>query len=197
MHKAAKNTVPAMTEEAPFIDATIVEAPPNEEAVESAEIERLAALQADVDKWKDIALRNAAELDNFRKRAARDMQDARAYGNTELLRTLLPILDTFEMGLDAARSEGENSVIYKGLSMVRGQFANFLKEQGVEEINAVAQPFDPNLHEAMMQEAHADAPEGTVIRVMRRGFKLKDRLLRAANVVISSGTPKSEQHAPA
>lgn len=197
MSKAAKNTATPLTEEAPIADAPSADAPPLEATLEPTETDRITALQAEVDKWKDTALRSAAELDNFRKRTARDMQDARAYANSELLRTLLPILDTFEMGLEAARAEGETSTIYQGLSMVRGQFTNFLKEQGVEEINALAQPFDPNLHEAMMQEPHDDAPEGTVIRVMRRGFKLKDRLLRAANVVISSGAAKTEQNAAA
>jgi molecular chaperone GrpE len=147
----------------------------------------IAELQAEVDKWKDLALRSAAELDNYRKRTARDMQDARSYANTDLLRSLMPVLDTFEMGLDAARAESETSIVFQGLSMVRGMFQNFLKEQGVDEIMAQGQPFDPNLHEAMSQEASTEIPEGSVVRVLRRGYKLKDRLLRAATVVVSSG----------
>ena len=178
------------TEEAQTVTATIHDSQPQEAPFEPAPVDPIAELKTEVEKWKDHALRSAAELDNFRKRSARDIQDARAYANAELLRTLLPVLDTFEMGLEAARAEGESSIIYQGLSMVRGQFQNFLKEQGVEEINALAQPFDPNLHEAVNQEPHTDAPEGSVIRVMRRGFKLQDRLLRAATVTVSSGTSK-------
>ena len=156
------------------------------------ETDPLADMTVEMEKWKDTALRTAAELDNYRKRAARDMQDARSYANADLLRTLIPILDTFEMGLEAARAESETSIVFQGLSMVRGMFQNFLKEQGVDEIVALGQKFDPNLHEAMSTEAHAEAPEGSVIRVLRRGFKLKDRLLRAAAVVVSSGAAKDE-----
>ncbi len=147
----------------------------------------LTEAQAEAEKWKDIALRSAAELDNFRKRTTRDTQDARSYANADLLRSLTPIMDNFEMGLEAARAESEKSMIYQGLSMVRRQLTDFLREQNVEEINAQGQKFDPNLHEAMSQEASDEYAEGIVIKVMRRGFKLKDRLLRAALVIVSSG----------
>ena len=185
MSKSTLDQEPQDSAAEQVVDSTFTDSQPQE-----SPLDPVAVLQAEVEKWKDTALRSAAELDNFRKRSARDMQDARAYANGELLRTLLPILDTFEMGHEAARAEGEGSIIFQGLSMVRGQFQNFLKEQGVEEINALSQPFDPNLHEAMMQEAHPDVPEGNVVRIMRRGFRLKDRLLRAAAVAVSSGPAK-------
>lgn len=150
----------------------------------------LAEAQAEIEKWKDLSLRTAAELDNFRKRTARDMQESRAYANAEVLRALLPILDNFETGLDAARAEDEKSMIYQGLSMVRRQLADFLRDENVQEIDALGKTFDPNLHEAVSQEASDEAPEGTVLMVKRRGFKLKDRLLRPAMVVVSSGAVK-------
>ncbi|HCN28486.1 MAG TPA: nucleotide exchange factor GrpE [Verrucomicrobiales bacterium] len=139
--------------------------------------------------WKDMAYRNAAELDNFRKRSARDAQETRAYANADLLRGILPILDNFEMGLEAARAESETSMIFMGMSMVQRQIADFLRDMGVQEVEALAKPFDPNLHDAVAQEASDTAAEGTVLRVSRRGYKLKDRLLRAASVVVSSGPP--------
>jgi molecular chaperone GrpE len=145
------------------------------------------SLTAEVEKWKDLALRTAAELDNFRKRSARDMQDARSYANADLMRGLLPVLDTFEMGLEAARIESEQSIVFQGLKMVQGMFSNLLREFGAEEVPAQGLPFNPNLHEALSQEASDTVAEGTVIRVPRRGYKLKDRLLRPANVVVSSG----------
>jgi len=174
------------TSEEPTVNTEANDVSPAETA-EVVTPDPFAELQAEVDKWKDLALRSAAELDNYRKRTARDMQDARSYANTDLLRSLMPVLDTFEMGLDAARAESETSIVFQGLSMVRGMFQNFLKEQGVDEIMAQGQAFDPNLHEAMSQEASTDVPEGSVVRVLRRGYKLKDRLLRAATVVVSSG----------
>ncbi len=178
-------TPPAGTETASDVnvDATV-------ETQALPESDPLADMTVEMEKWKDMALRSAAELDNYRKRVARDMQDSRSYANADLLRTLIPILDTFEMGLEAARAESETSIVFQGLSMVRGMFQNFLKEQGVDEIVALGQTFDPNQHEAMSTETHAEAPEGSIIRVLRRGFKLKDRLLRPAAVVVSSGAAK-------
>ena len=97
------------------------------------------------------------------------------------------------MGLEAARAESEKSMIFMGMSMVGRQIHDFLRESGVQEIEALGKAFDPNLHEALSQEASPTVPEGTVIRVTRRGYKLKDRLLRAASVIVSSGpTPPAE-----
>lgn len=158
-------------------------------------VDPMAELQAEVEKWKDHALRSAAELDNFRKRSARDMQEARAYANADLLRALLPILDNFEMGLEAAKVENEKSMIYMGMSMVSRQLNDYLRDMGAEEVPAEGKTFDPNLHEAVSQEASTEIAEGTVLRVLRRGFKLKDRLLRAATVIVSSGAPKPEEAA--
>lgn len=161
--------------------------PHEDSSVEADSTDPVTALQAEVEKWKDLALRTAAELDNFRKRSSRDMQDARAYANADLLRGLLPILDTFEMGLDAARAESEKSIVFQGLKMVQGMFGNFLRDMGVEEVPAEGKVFDPNVHEALGSEASDTVPDHTVIRVPRRGYKLKDRLLRPANVIVSSG----------
>jgi molecular chaperone GrpE len=154
----------------------------------------LEAALAEAAQWKDMAYRNAAELDNFRKRAAREAQEARAYANADLLRSLFPILDNFEMGLESARLESEKSMIFIGMSMVHRQIAEFLRENGVTEVEALNKPFDPNLHDAVSQEVRTDVAEGTVLRVTRRGFRLKDRLLRAASVIVSAA-PAAEPSA--
>lgn len=146
----------------------------------------LAAALAEASQWKDMAYRNAAELDNYRKRATREAQETRAYANADLLRSLFPILDNFEMGLDAARAESEKSMIFMGMSMVHRQIVDFLRDHGVQEIEALGKAFDPNLHDAVSQEVSADVPEGNVLRVTRRGYKLKDRLLRASSVIVSA-----------
>jgi molecular chaperone GrpE len=147
----------------------------------------LASALADAERWKDLAYRNAAELDNFRKRMARETQEARSYANAELLRSLFPILDNFEMGLEAARAESEKSVIFMGMSMVHRQIVDFLRESGVQELSPAGQAFDPNSHDAVSQEASDSVPEGVVLRVARKGYLLKDRLLRPATVIVSSG----------
>lgn len=160
--------VPVSTEEAPPADPVTL-------------------LTQEVERWKDLAYRSQAELDNFRKRSVREAQETRAYANADLLRALFPILDNFDMGLEAARAESEKSMIYMGMSMVNRQLQDFLRDSGVQEIETQGVAFDPNLHDAVSQEASADTAEGTILRVTRKGYKLKDRLLRAASVVVSSG----------
>jgi len=147
----------------------------------------LAAALSEVERWKDLAYRNAAELDNFRKRTARETQEARSYANADLLRSLFPILDNFEMGLEAARAESEKSVIFMGMSMVHRQIVDFLRDSNVQELSPLGQAFDPNLHDAVSQEPSDTVAEGVVLRVARKGYSLKDRLLRPATVIVSSG----------
>jgi molecular chaperone GrpE len=149
----------------------------------------IASLQTDLDRYRDLALRSQADFDNYKKRAAREKEDAIKYANSSLLERLIAIVDNFELGLSAARGEGEASPIYSGMSMVLKQLTDFLGDNGLQPIDAEAQKFDPNLHEAIAHEASKDAPEGTVIRQTRRGYKLKDRLLRPSSVVVSSGKP--------
>ena len=143
--------------------------------------------------WKDIAARNQAELDNYRKRMARDKTDAIKFANSGLLCELLPVIDSFQMGLDAAKLEDSESIITKGMEMVQKQLEEFLSTQGATEISANGQPFDPNIHEAISQEAKDDIPEGNIITQIRKGYKLHDRLLRAANVIVSKGPEKDSQ----
>ena len=146
-----------------------------------------AGLQADLDRFRDLALRSQADFDNFKKRAAREKEDAIKYANSSLLERLIAIVDNFELGLAAAKSEGENSPVYSGMSMVFKQLSDFLTENGLQPIDAEGQKFDPNLHEAIAHEPSDHVPEGNVVRQMRSGYKLKDRLLRPSTVVVSSG----------
>lgn len=161
-------------------------------STENAEAEAPAttdvnALQAEVAKFRDAALRSRAELDNYRKRVVREKEDAIRYANSSLLESLLPILDNFELGLTAAKNAPDAANIVMGFDMVRKQLEDFLRSNGVEILDATGQSFDPNLHEAVGHETSAEVAEGAVIRQLRRGFKLKDRLLRPASVVVSKG----------
>jgi molecular chaperone GrpE len=151
---------------------------------------RQAELQAELGKYKDAALRAAADLDNYRKRVSRERDESVKYANTAFLERLIPILDNFELGLQAARNAPEAAPIVAGLSMVYKQLQDFLSNSGVETIDATGQTFDPNLHEALAQEENHEVPEGYVIRQVRKGYRLRDRLLRPANVVVSKGSPQ-------
>jgi molecular chaperone GrpE len=144
-------------------------------------------LQADLDRFRDLALRSQADFENYKKRSAREKEEAIKYANSSLLERLMPIVDNFELGLEAARGEGENSPVFSGMSMVLKQLMDFLTEQGLQPIDATGQKFDPNLHEAIAHEPSEQFPEGVVIRQTRRGYRMKDRLLRPSSVVVSSG----------
>jgi molecular chaperone GrpE len=151
---------------------------------------------AEIEKWRDLAYRSQAELDNFRKRQAREKDETRAYANTELLRAILPILDNFQMGLDAARAESETSMIFMGMQMVARQFQDLMRDFGVQEIEAEGKMFDPNLHEAVATEPAPGAAEGSILRVTRRGFKYRDRLLRPASVVCAAAPADQSTEVP-
>jgi len=148
---------------------------------------RLAEVQAELEKYKDAALRAAADLDNYRKRVSREREESVKYANAAFLERLIPILDNFELGLQAARTGPQASAVLDGMAMVYKQLQDFLTNSGVETIEATGQIFDPNLHEALTQEESDEIPEGKVIRQVRRGYRLRDRLLRPANVVVSKG----------
>ena len=147
-------------------------------------------LEAEAAKWKEISLRTAAEMENLRKRTTREREDAIRYANQRLLEELIPVIDNFEMGMQAA-AQDTKSMIYIGMDMVRRQLNEFLASQGVEEIPTNGQ-FDPNLHDAVAQEECAAGEEGRIIKVTRRGFRLRDRLLRPSSVVVSKVPTSAE-----
>ena len=159
---------------------------------ESAEGEAEAAVD-ELHKWRDMAMRTAAEYDNYRKRCVKDREEFTRYATRGLLEELLPVVDNFEMGMMMA-GQDTSSMIYIGMSMVQKQLNDFMSSQGVEPIpTEVGQMFDHNIHEAIQSEP-SDKPEGTIIRILRRGYNLKGRLLRPVNVVVAAA-PETEQPA--
>ena len=150
----------------------------------------MAGLQADLDRFRDLALRSQADFENYKKRSAREKEDAIKYANASLLERLVAIVDNFKLGLEAARGESEQSPIYSGMTLVLKQLNDFLADNGLQAIEAEETKFDPNLHEAIAHEPSEQFSEGTVIRQTRRGYRFKDRLLRPSSVVVSSGPTK-------
>lgn len=140
-------------------------------------------------KFRDSALRARAELENYRKRISREKEEAIRYANASLLEKLLSVIDNFELGLEAARGAGEASGILQGMEMVSKQLQDFLTAQGVRVVDAAGQAFDPAVHEAVAHEPSSEVPEGHVVRQIRKGYTLKDRLLRPATVTVSKGAP--------
>src|SRR3954469_4975553 len=160
------------------------------EAGSAEEDDPTTGLQADLDRFRDLAMRTQADFENYKKRCAREKEDAIKYANSSLLERLLPVIDNFELGLSAARSEGEKSPVYAGLSLVLKQINDFLTDNGLNPIEAVGQKFDPNLHDALAHEPSDSVPENHIVRQTQRGYRFKDRLLRPSSVVVSSGPAK-------
>jgi molecular chaperone GrpE len=138
------------------------------------------------ENWERL-LRTTADFENFKKRAAREKQEAIKFANEGLLQKLLPVLENLDMALAAtqtARPEAGQS-LQAGVNMISQQLKGVLAEAGLEELDALGKPFDPNLHEALMQKETPDVPEGQVVQQLRKGYKFRDRLLRPAGVVVA------------
>ena len=150
---------------------------------------QLTQTKAELEKFRDLALRSSADLNNYRKRMSKEREEAIKFANSSFLERLIPVLDNFEFGLQAALSASSPAPILEGMKMVQKQFQDFLSSAGVEMIDATGQHFDPQLHEAISQEESEQVAEGIVIRQLRKGYKLRDRLIRPANVVVSKGAP--------
>jgi molecular chaperone GrpE len=190
MHKSVKHPHPPHpTEAAPqAAPASSPDAKPAPAPLAAeAELDALKAEAAKAaDHW-DRFLRVTAEFDNFRKRAARDRQEAIAYANQDLLQKLLPVLDNFEAaGAAAANAQSDEArAIQAGVNMIFQQLKGALTQAGLEELNALGQPFDPLMHEALSQMESPDVPEGSVLHQTRKGYRLNGRLLRPASVVVA------------
>ena len=149
--------------------------------------EDLLALLDERDKLKDQLLRIMAETENYKKRAERDKAEFLKRANQDLIKDLLPILDNLERALDCAQSDEEpqGDAIVQGLDMIQQEFIKVMEKNGVEPVAAMGQPFDPELHEAMMQQEDPDADENTVLCVYQKGYLHHGRLIRPAQVVVS------------
>ena len=163
---------------------------PAQATEQTDDADEMASMQADLDRFRDLAMRSQADFENYKKRCAREKDEAIKYANKSLLEKLISIVDHFELGLEAARGEGEKSPIYSGMSLVLKQLQDFLAENGLQPIDAVGQKFDPNLHEAIAHQPSNEVREEHVISQTRRGYRFKDRLLRPSTVIVSSGPAK-------
>lgn len=149
--------------------------------------EALRARAAQADQHWELYLRTRAELDNYRRRATRERQEAVRFAGSALVEKLLPVLDSFEMAMAATQGDTPATVesLRQGISMVQSQLKSVLAEAGVREVDAQGQPFDPNLHEAVAQHESAEVPDGHVLHQLRKGYQLHERLVRPATVVVA------------
>jgi molecular chaperone GrpE len=165
----------------------VIPPPADVSSLTSEQLTELQAKAAKADEYWDRLLRHTADFDNFKKRNARERQEAVKFANVALLEKLLPVLDNFEMAMAAANASGEAGMasLQKGISMIFSQFKGVMAEAGLEEIDAAGKPFDPNVHEAVSQQESAEVPESHVLQQVRKGYRLKERLIRPASVIVS------------
>lgn len=181
--------VPTSGEPAPAASDSLPAAEPlvGPEPLTPEQIEELRSKAAKADEHWDLLLRKTADFENFKKRATRDRLDAIKYANEALLEKLIPVVDNFDAALAAANNAEAATVesLKQGVSMIHSQLRGVLAESGLEEIDATGQAFNPNWHEAVSQQETADQPEGNVLQQLRKGYKLRDRLIRPATVVVA------------
>lgn len=185
-----KTEAPAADAAAPTTPAAEAEGPPATIETSNVTPEQLAELKtlaAKADEHWQRLLRTTADFDNFKKRAAREKQDAIKFANESLMQKLIPVLDNFEMALAATQSNAAAGIksVQDGVAMIHAQLKSTLTEAGLEEVDATGKTFDPNLHEAVSQQESADVPEGNVLQQLRKGYRFRERLLRPATVIVA------------
>lgn len=150
--------------------------------------EPIETAQAEADDFRIRYLRSVADLENFRKRVAKEKASIIKTANASLIESLLPVIDTMKLGLEAAGKQADAGDIVQGFTMVLDQLNRVLTEYGLEEISPDGAIFDPNLHESVSYQPSDTVPQDHVIQTVRTGYRLNERLIRAANVIVSSGT---------
>jgi molecular chaperone GrpE len=152
---------------------------------DASELERL---QAELEDWRSRCYREAANLENIRRRARMDAEDARRFANERILSALVPVLDNLELAVEAAEQSNDVQVLIEGVRQIQRQFQDILAAEGVERIPALGERFDPNMHEAIMQvEPEEGQHPQQVVEELRPGYKLNDRVVRPALVKVTRG----------
>jgi len=191
--KAEKVTAPVDDIKLDLIDNEAEETENSVEEIEEKELtaeEQVEALTAELAESKDDLLRLKADFQNYRMRAAKEIANARVFGQTDTILPFLQVFDHFSMAMTAAEKSDNMDAIKQGLEMILKEYKKGLDELGVVHYDAVGEKFDPKLHDAMTNEPSDEVEEGYVIKQWNGGYKLGERLLRPATVVVSSGPAK-------
>jgi molecular chaperone GrpE len=168
-------------------------APAPDDALREAE-ERAAAADARGEEYLDQLRRLAADFDNYKKRQAREREQLLTGANERLVRDLLPVLDDFERALQAFE-EHKPEAVREGVALVHRSLRTILEKEGIAEIDPDGARFDPHEHEALTTQSVPGVAEGTVVQVIQRGFKLGDRIVRPARVIVAAAPAEADDGA--
>ena len=175
--------------------AGAVEPAAADDAATSADDE-LQKLQTENEELKDRVLRIQAELENFHRRTQKEALDGMKYQSLPLIRDILPGIDNLKRAADAAEQSGDTQNLVDGIKMVSQQLYHALKAHSAEQINPEGQTFDPNLHEALSQVPSAEHEPMTVCQVVEVGYRIDDRMIRPAKVIVTCAPPQAAEPVP-
>jgi molecular chaperone GrpE len=147
---------------------------------------QLASAEKTRDEYLELARAGRREFESYQQRARREAEAERRYAQMPLAKDLLPVIDNLERAIAAARQSNESGSLAQGVGMVVGMLHEALRRHGIVRIEAENQPFDANLHEAVMQQPNAEVPVGTVLQVLESGYLIHERVLRPARVLVST-----------
>jgi molecular chaperone GrpE len=157
-----------------------------EESEDSSNNDKIAA---ELQEYKDKFVRLFAEFENFRRRSAKENFEVMANANAKLLGKLTDVLDNFNLAFDPKNKAGSAEDIEKGIRLIYNKFKDILSDEGLTEVDPVGEAFDPNIHEALMQQPSDTVPENQIIQVLQKGYKAKNKILKHAKVIVSTGKP--------
>jgi molecular chaperone GrpE len=162
-------------------------------AEEEALDQDIAEVTREIQVLQDKYLRAVADLENFRKRARKEQQDAVAFTTAAVFREILPVLDNLDRALEAARNSPSEEALLEGVELIRKQLCSVLEKHGVQPIEAVGKRFDPLWHEAVGQQPTREVEEGTILEETEKGYSVGERILRPAKVIVAVPAPPAEQ----
>lgn len=174
------------------VDLKTEETAADESETEVEETDPVKILEKELSKAKDAAaashdrlLRATAEFDNYKKRSERELGDFRKFANESLIKELLPVMDNLERAIESSAGEAAAASIVEGVDMTLKEIYKVLEKFNLKSLESEGKPFDPNFHQAVMQEETDEMPDNTVLKVMQKGYILHDRLIRPAMVVVA------------
>lgn len=173
-------------------DGTAATAPPSEQDGQAGPLDQEATLATEIEDLKDKLLRAQAEFQNLQRRSRTEVNKAARFGNTNFARAIVTLVDDFDRTLEAAGTQNATvESVIEGVTLIRDAFLKILKSQGVRTVEAQGLPFDPRVHEAVMQQPSDEHPDQTVLQQVQKGYTLFDRVLRPAKVIISKATTEA------
>ena len=161
---------------------------PLEKMTKAELLEKISELQEEAERNHDLYLRSEAEIENIRKRNKKDKEEWVKYANESLIKEILPVMDNLEMAISHSQNENSVQALREGVELTLKGLRDMLVKSGLEEIKAEGEPFDPNFHHAVSEQADENVETGIILLELQRGYTLNKRLIRPAMVIVSKGS---------